>query len=671
MIGGFIVTGSVPKKVAIRGVGPSLSNAGLSDVLADPTLELRGSNSALLMQNDNWQDDPAQAAELTTLGLALADLRESGLVATLDPGAYTAIIAGKNQTSGIALVEIYDVDTAAASRLANISTRGFVQTGQNVMIGGFILGNGDNATVAVRGIGPSLSQLGLSNVLADPTLELRDSNGDLLIANDNWQDDPAAAAQLTAQGLAPQNPLESGIFASLSPGLFTAILAGKNGGTGLGLVEVYGGLDASTLIVTNKLDSGAGSLRQALTDANSGDTIQFAPAITGGTITLTSGELLIDKSIVITGPVTVRRSTADGTPAFRIFHITPGHTVTVHGLTISNGFANMNNPSGAGVFNDQSTLTLSNCAVQYNSSAVGSGGGIYNSGSSAILTVVHSTVTGNFMEVLPSFVCCLGSFGAGIYSDGTLTIDHSTVSGNQTGYIQNTFSGDGGGIYNSGGAVISNSSVGGNFANRVAGGIFNRGTLEITNSTISNQAIFAGGGVWTEGTLAIDNSTFTGNRTATLPPQGQGGGIYNGSSATIIRTTFSENVADGDGGGIFNRGAIQIKNTILKASTTGGGNIFSQGGSTVTSLGYNLSSDNGGGFLTATGDQINADPLLSRVQDNGGPTPTHALLMGSPALNAGDPNFAPPPLYDQRGPGYARVVGGRIDIGSFEVQVQP
>jgi hypothetical protein len=239
MIGGFIITGNASKKVALRGIGPSLSFVVL-DSLADPTLELRGSDGALLTQNDNWQDDSAQAEQLIALGLALQDPNESGIVATLQPGAYTAIMAGKNQTSGIGLVEIYDADPSAASQLANISTRGFVQTGDNVMIGGFILGNGSaGADVVVRGIGPSLSQFGLSNVLADPTLELRDSNGTLVIANDNWQDDPVSAAQLTAHGLAPQDPLESGIFATLPPGAFTAILAGKNAGAGLGLVEVY------------------------------------------------------------------------------------------------------------------------------------------------------------------------------------------------------------------------------------------------------------------------------------------------------------------------------------------------------------------------------------------------------------------------------------------------
>jgi photosystem II stability/assembly factor-like uncharacterized protein len=240
MIGGFIITGSVPKNVAVRGVGPSLGNLGLSDVLANPTLELRDSGGALLAQNDNWQDDPAQAALLTTLGLALQDPNESGIVVTLSPGAsYTAIVAGKNGGTGVGLVEVYDTNPAADAQLANISTRGFVENGSNVMIGGFILGGGSNTSVALRGIGPSLGQFGLSPVLADPTLELHDGNGALLISNDDWQTDAASAAQLSAHGLAPQDTRESGIFASLPPGAFTAILAGKNGATGLGLVEIY------------------------------------------------------------------------------------------------------------------------------------------------------------------------------------------------------------------------------------------------------------------------------------------------------------------------------------------------------------------------------------------------------------------------------------------------
>ena len=239
LIGGFIVAGSAPKSVAVRGIGPSLMQFGVTDVLADPTLELRNSSGALLMQNDNWQDDPSQAAQLTALGLGLQNPNESGIVASLPPASYTAILAGKNGGTGVGLVEVYDTNQASNSQLANISTRGFVLIGNNVMIGGFILGGSNNTHVVVRGLGPSLGQFGLSPVLANPTLVLHDGNGAVLVSNDNWQDDPASASQLIALGLAPQEPAESGIYASLPPGAFTAVLAGKNSGTGIGLVEIY------------------------------------------------------------------------------------------------------------------------------------------------------------------------------------------------------------------------------------------------------------------------------------------------------------------------------------------------------------------------------------------------------------------------------------------------
>jgi hypothetical protein len=240
MIGGFIVQGSASKNVALRGIGPSLAASGVSYALVDPTLELRDATGALLSHNDNWQDDQAQAAQLIALNLALQNPNESGIVAVLQPGLYTAVLAGKNDGTGVGLMEVYDTNPSTSSQLANISTRGFVQTGDSVMIGGFILGGGNGGTsVALRGIGPSLGQSGLNSVLTDPTLELRDSNGALLVSNDNWQDDAASAAQLTANGLALPNPFESGIFTSLVPGAFTAILAGKSGGVGIGLVEIY------------------------------------------------------------------------------------------------------------------------------------------------------------------------------------------------------------------------------------------------------------------------------------------------------------------------------------------------------------------------------------------------------------------------------------------------
>jgi hypothetical protein len=239
-IGGFIINGNTPKTVAIRGLGPSLSAFGINDALPDPTLELRNSNGLLLKSNDNWQDNATDAAQLVSQGVALPDPKESGLMATVQPNAaYTAILAGKNNTEGVGLIEIYDVDQSVNSELANISTRGFALNGNNVMIGGFILEGTSTINMVVRGMGPSLAQFGLTPVLADPALELHDSNGATLVSNDNWQDDSASAAQLISLGLAPQNGKESALVLSLPPGAFTAILAGKNGGTGIGLVEIY------------------------------------------------------------------------------------------------------------------------------------------------------------------------------------------------------------------------------------------------------------------------------------------------------------------------------------------------------------------------------------------------------------------------------------------------
>ena len=165
---------------------------------------------------------------------------EAAIDATLNPGAYSAVVRGKNNTSGVALIEVYDLSQAVPAKLANISTRAFVSTGDDIVIAGFILGNqSGNDRIVVRGIGPSLTAFGVPNALADPTLELRDSNGALMAANNDWQDDPAQAAELTAAGLAPTNNLESGIAATLPPGLYSALLAGLNNGTGIGLVEVY------------------------------------------------------------------------------------------------------------------------------------------------------------------------------------------------------------------------------------------------------------------------------------------------------------------------------------------------------------------------------------------------------------------------------------------------
>ena len=237
VIGGFIVKGTTTKSVLIRGLGPSLTNFGLTDTLADPVLELHSADGAVLFRNDNWKD--TQRTQIEGTPFQPADDREAVIVASLPPAAYTAILTGKNQRGGIGLIEIYDRDQATDSELANISTRGVVGAQNNVMIGGFILGGDGNTRVAVRGLGPSLAQFGLTNLLSDPMLELHDANGGTLIANDNWTDDPAVANALRSNGLALENPAEPAIFTSLPPGQFTVVLGGKNGGVGLGTIEVY------------------------------------------------------------------------------------------------------------------------------------------------------------------------------------------------------------------------------------------------------------------------------------------------------------------------------------------------------------------------------------------------------------------------------------------------
>jgi hypothetical protein len=237
-IGGFIISGSAPKHVLLRAIGPTLSHFGIADVLADPVLELHGPGAFVTITNDNWRD--TQEAQVAADGIPPTNDFESAIDATLAPGAYTALVRGKNNTSGVALVEVYDLDQAALSRLANLSTRAFVSAGSDILIAGFLLdGSSGDDRIVVRGIGPSLTAVGVSSVLTDPTLELRDSNGTLLIADNDWQDNPAQAAEITAAGLAPTNNLESGIAATLPPGLYTALLAGLNNGTGVGLVEIY------------------------------------------------------------------------------------------------------------------------------------------------------------------------------------------------------------------------------------------------------------------------------------------------------------------------------------------------------------------------------------------------------------------------------------------------
>ena len=346
------------------------------------------------------------------------------------------------------------------------------------------------------------------------------------------------------------------------------------------------GLQAGTITVSNTNDSGPGSLRQALADANDGDTITFAVT---GTIGLASGELLVDKSITISGPGADILA-VDGNAKSRVFHVGPATTVVISGLTITNGSAGVPDGNGGGIYNEHGSLTINDCAIT-NNTGLQSGGGIYNDGESqggATLDVNNSTLSGNSAVVSSGGAI----YNAGIAGDGHLHISNSTVSGNSAF--------DGAGIVNAAGLQGGNA------------------TLQLSNSTLNANSA-----------------------------QGVGSSIYNLAG--------------------FGQAVVDITNTILKAGGTAG-NIFNDAG-TVTSLGYNLSNDDAGGFFTGPGDQINTDPMLGPLQDNGGPTSTHELLPGSPAINAGDPNFAPPPFFDQRGPGFDRVVNGHLDIGSVERQV--
>jgi hypothetical protein len=234
-IGGFIIAGNAAKNVIIRGIGPSLANAGVQGALADPTLELRDSSGNLLQANDNWKEKQEQAIRDTML--APTNDLESAIVAPLQPGAYTAIVRGKNNTTGIGLVEIYDLQRTPSSKLANMSTRGSVGVGERVMIGGLILLGPEPGRILFRAIGPSLAGAGIQFALADPQLELFDAQGTRIATNNNWKDSQQTVIQGT--GLAPTADAEAAILADLNPGNYTGVVSGVNGGTGVAVIEAY------------------------------------------------------------------------------------------------------------------------------------------------------------------------------------------------------------------------------------------------------------------------------------------------------------------------------------------------------------------------------------------------------------------------------------------------
>jgi hypothetical protein len=253
MIGGFIIQGSGPKTVIVRAIGPELTRFGVPNALADPTLDLHNSAGALIASNNNWQTTVIggiitsnQVSAIQNSGHAPTQPSESAIIATLQPGNYTAIVRGVSNTTGVALVEVYDLSTDTASVLGNISTRSFVETGANVMIGGFIVEGSGPKTVIVRAIGPELTRFGVPDALADPALDLHNSTGALIASNNNWQttviggiitSDQVSAIQ--SSGHAPSDPSESAIIATLQPGNYTAIVRGVNNTVGVALVEVY------------------------------------------------------------------------------------------------------------------------------------------------------------------------------------------------------------------------------------------------------------------------------------------------------------------------------------------------------------------------------------------------------------------------------------------------
>jgi hypothetical protein len=448
-------------------------------------------------------------------------------------------------------------------------------------------------------------------------------------------------------------------------------------------------LNANGIAVTNTNDSGPGSLRAALAVPNDGERIDASRV--SGTILLTSGELKVTHSVSILGPGGFFGNlTIDGNFRSRVFENFASN-VTISGFTITNG--RVADDSGGGGILNHGGLTVSDCIVSNSQCPFVShftefgGGGIFNVPGAA-LTVIRSTISGNYTD----------GYGGGIYTlNANLTVVNSIISDNGAGTIELGSSGFGGGIAYEGGTVtitnsvisrnsaryggggmagssatvnVKDSTIGGNSAGGSAGAIDNLGTLTVTNSTISANHSSGGGSIsHGGGKLTVTNSTISFNGALH---------VQSSSNFTVTNSTFTNSSIENSGNftvanstfinsSIENSGSTRISDTVLSVGG-GGTTIFNDVGGTVTSFGYNLASDAGGGFLTGPGDQINTDPMLGPLKHNGGPTFTHALLPGSPAINAGNPNFTAPPVFDQRGPGYPRVVNGRIDIGSFEVQ---
>ena len=237
LIGGFIVNGGDSHTVILRALGPSLNSSGVTQTVADPSLTVHDASGAMIATNDDWQSDPG-ASQIEAEGLAPSDPAESATIQTLTPGAYTFVVSGKSLMPGIGLVEVYDLSPLANSKLANLSTRGAVGTGDNVLISGFIVGDVASDTLVVRAIGPSLASSGITAPLDDPELIVFDANGSAIASNGNWQDDPSAT-DIMGNGLAPTNALEAATLLHLPAGAYTTIASGASAATGTGLIEFF------------------------------------------------------------------------------------------------------------------------------------------------------------------------------------------------------------------------------------------------------------------------------------------------------------------------------------------------------------------------------------------------------------------------------------------------
>jgi hypothetical protein len=237
LIAGFIITGYDAKEVILRALGPSLDTAGVTGTLANPVLTLYNSSGVVVASNDDWGNSP-NAGAIEGQGLAPTNAAESAILTKLAPGTYTVVVTGKDDSTGIGLVEAYDLSRNSNSSLGNVSTRGFVGDSDDVLISGFIIGNRNDETVITRAIGPSLATTGIKAALGDPTITLYNTDGAVIASNDNWQDDPGAET-IQAHGLAPTDPAEAATLITLSPGSYTAVVRGAKSSTGVGLVEVY------------------------------------------------------------------------------------------------------------------------------------------------------------------------------------------------------------------------------------------------------------------------------------------------------------------------------------------------------------------------------------------------------------------------------------------------